>query len=321
MKDLFDLTGKVSVITGSTKGIGKAMAEGARRVWIEGRHIEPQGGCLRGGCGRDQRERWRGRWRMPCHVGHKDQLERLVAATRERWGKIDNLVVNAAVNPYYGSSLGILRHGVRQGDGGQHQERPLAVPDGDSRDAGAQGRLDHRRVLDRRLPRQFDARRLCDLESRRHAACAQPGGRVQSRTTSASTAFAPAWSRPTLPARCGRTPKNRKPGSRRPRRYGVWASPRIAPASPSTSPRAPARGPRARPSPSTAESWAAVDSVLPDAHPRGRRRCGAAGRGRAGEEISGRPVTTRAPGVDVSTLETTACGALRRDDLPVLRPA
>ena len=34
-------------------------------------------------------------------------MERLVTATRERWGKIDNLVVNAAVNPYYGSSLGI----------------------------------------------------------------------------------------------------------------------------------------------------------------------------------------------------------------------
>ena len=106
MKDLFDLTGRVSVITGSTKGIGKAMAEALAAFGSKGvissrkpdaceavaAAIEENGGEAMA---------------HPCHVGHKDQLERLVAATRERWGKIDNLVVNAAVNPYYGSSLGI----------------------------------------------------------------------------------------------------------------------------------------------------------------------------------------------------------------------
>jgi NAD(P)-dependent dehydrogenase (short-subunit alcohol dehydrogenase family) len=44
---------------------------------------------------------------IPAHIGHKEQLEMLVAQTRERLGRIDILVCNAAVNPYYGSMMDI----------------------------------------------------------------------------------------------------------------------------------------------------------------------------------------------------------------------
>ena len=106
MKDLFDLTGRVSVVTGSTKGIGRAIAEAlaafGSKVVISSRKADACEAVAAGIA-----ESGGEAVALPCHVGHKDQLERLVAATRERWGKIDNLVVNAAVNPYYGSSLGI----------------------------------------------------------------------------------------------------------------------------------------------------------------------------------------------------------------------
>lgn len=106
MKDLFDLTGRVSVITGSTKGIGKAMAEAlaafGSKVVISSRKADACDAVAA-----SINESGGEALAHPCHVGHKDQLERLVASTRERWGKIDNLVVNAAVNPYFGSSLGI----------------------------------------------------------------------------------------------------------------------------------------------------------------------------------------------------------------------
>jgi NAD(P)-dependent dehydrogenase (short-subunit alcohol dehydrogenase family) len=100
--NLFDLSGKVAIVTGSSRGIGRAIAEGfaeaGARVVISARHEEPceevaAAICKRGGQA----------MAITARISDKVQLENLVAKTREKWGQIDILVCNAAINPYYGS--------------------------------------------------------------------------------------------------------------------------------------------------------------------------------------------------------------------------
>jgi len=106
MKDLFDLSGRVAIVTGSTKGIGKAIAEAmaahGAKVVISSRKAPA---CEE--VARRIREAGGEAIAVPCNVSHKDQLEHLVAETRRRLGAIDVLVANAGVNPFYGGSLEI----------------------------------------------------------------------------------------------------------------------------------------------------------------------------------------------------------------------
>ncbi len=107
---LFDLTGKIAVITGSTKGIGAAIAhrfaEHGANVVISSRKEDV---CERvaseintqWGSGKDVAIP------IACNISYKDQLQYLVDRTIERWGQIDTLVCNAAINPYYGPSADI----------------------------------------------------------------------------------------------------------------------------------------------------------------------------------------------------------------------
>ena len=64
-------------------------------------------GCLRGGARRVREAGLRGRWRRPCNVSRKEELQALVDATVAKWGRIDIVVANAASNPYYGPLTGI----------------------------------------------------------------------------------------------------------------------------------------------------------------------------------------------------------------------
>lgn len=103
MTNLFDLTGKVAVITGSSRGIGKAiaeqMAEAGAKVVISSRKpeaCEPVAEALRA-AGHDATA-------IACHVGKKEHLQNLVDKTKEKYGRIDVLVCNAATNPVYGTT-------------------------------------------------------------------------------------------------------------------------------------------------------------------------------------------------------------------------
>ncbi|MGY8809918.1 MAG: SDR family NAD(P)-dependent oxidoreductase [Pseudomonadales bacterium] len=101
MSSLFDLTGKVAIITGSTKGIGKAIAEeyakAGAKVVISSRKADV---CEQ--VASELREQGFDAMPIACHVGDKAQLQNLVDQTLAAWGKIDILVCNAATNPVYG---------------------------------------------------------------------------------------------------------------------------------------------------------------------------------------------------------------------------
>ena len=103
---LFDLRGKVAVVTGSTKGIGKAIAKelaahGAKVV------ITSRKANVCDAVTQEIRDSGGEAAAIPCNISHKDQLEFLVAETRKAYGQIDILVCNAAVNPHFGSALEI----------------------------------------------------------------------------------------------------------------------------------------------------------------------------------------------------------------------
>src|ERR1051325_4373561 len=105
---VFDLSGKVAIITGSSRGIGRAiaerLAEHGAKVVVSSRKAEA---CKEVA---DAINKKHGKDRaivITANISSKDDLKRLVEETHETLGQIDILVCNAASNPYFGPLPGI----------------------------------------------------------------------------------------------------------------------------------------------------------------------------------------------------------------------
>ena len=102
--NLFDLTGKIALVTGASRGIGESiamlLAEQGAHVIVSSRKID---GCqtvadaiINAGGSAEA---------FACHVGSMDDIENIFKHIQTKHGKLDILVNNAAANPYFGDIL------------------------------------------------------------------------------------------------------------------------------------------------------------------------------------------------------------------------
>lgn len=102
LKNPFDLTGKIALVSGASRGIGESIS---RLLAAQGAHVilasrkadacERVAASIREDGGRAEV--------MACHIGEMEQIEQIFAGIQEKHGRLDILVNNAAANPYFGS--------------------------------------------------------------------------------------------------------------------------------------------------------------------------------------------------------------------------
>jgi NAD(P)-dependent dehydrogenase (short-subunit alcohol dehydrogenase family) len=113
--NLFDLSGKVALITGSSRGIGRAIAEAmadqGARVVVSSRNAET---CEEAAAAIDAKHGEGTAIVVPANISSKAALQNLVDETRRRLGRIDVLVCNAASNPHFGPMSSIADEQFRK---------------------------------------------------------------------------------------------------------------------------------------------------------------------------------------------------------------
>ncbi len=198
----FDLAGKVAVITGSSRGIGRSSAEllaklGAKAV-ISSRKADACKEVADGinKAGGDAHV-------IPCNISRREEVEALIAGATKHYGKIDILVCNAAVNPYYGPLLDIKDEAFDKIMGSNVKSNiwlcALAIPQMAARGNGSVviissiGGLRGSTVIG-----AYGISKAADF-----ALCRSLAG-DGARRACASIAWRPAWSRPISPRRCGK---------------------------------------------------------------------------------------------------------------------
>lgn len=106
MTSLFDLRGKTAVITGASKGIGRAiaerMAEHGAQVVVSSRKVDVCQSVVDGISAKGGKA-----MALACNIGRKPDCQALIDTTLKIWGVIDILVCNAAINPFFGPAADI----------------------------------------------------------------------------------------------------------------------------------------------------------------------------------------------------------------------
>lgn len=104
--DRFSLEGKTAIVTGSSRGIGRAIAiayaRAGARVVVTSRKADACEALVA-----ELRAEGLEAVSIPCNISSKEQVMALVDGTEKAFGPVDVLVCNAAVNPYYGPMSGI----------------------------------------------------------------------------------------------------------------------------------------------------------------------------------------------------------------------
>ena len=113
--NLFSLSGKVAIVTGSSRGIGKAiaerLAEHGAKVAISSRKLEP---CQKVAEEINAKHGAGTAIAVAANISSKEALQALVDQTVQQLGPVDVLVCNAASNPYYGPMAGIIDEQFRK---------------------------------------------------------------------------------------------------------------------------------------------------------------------------------------------------------------